>query len=159
ERAIAQFGANAGGGFVNQGNSEYVIRVIGTGADVAALGGLVVAKRDSTPVLLRQVAHVGLAAKPARGSAGLDGHDAVLFSVQKHPQADTRAVTRAVGAALNDLQASLPAGIRIDRVIFKQSDFISAALDNVGYALAESIVVVAVILFLFLANMRTALIS
>ncbi len=159
ERAIARYGVNAGGGIVDRGGTEYVIRAVVPPPDLNALANVVVAQRDATPILLRQVAHVGLAAKPARGSAGLNGLDAVILSVQKQPGADTLAVTRAANAALADLQKSAPAGVRVDQVIFKQADFIVSALDNVGRALAESILVVAVVLFLFLGNIRTTLIS
>jgi len=159
ERAITRYGVNAGGGIVDRGGTEYVIRAVVSPPDLTALANVVVAQRDATPILLRQVAHIGLAAKPARGSAGLNGQDAIILSVQKQPGADTLAVTRAVNTALADLQKSAPAGVRVDQVIFKQADFIVSALDNVGRALAESILVVAVILFLFLGNIRTTLIS
>jgi HME family heavy-metal exporter len=159
ERALARFGTSAGGGFVADGSTEFVIRAIGSRPDLGGLGNLVVAMRDATPVLLRQIADIAVAAKPARGSAGVDGEPAVIVSVQKQPAADTRAVTQSVAAALTELQRSMPAGTQVDRVIFKQADFIEAALDNVGRALVESILVVALVLFLFLGNVRTTLIS
>jgi HME family heavy-metal exporter len=159
ERAIARFGANAGGGFVAQANSELVIRATGGSRDIEALRDIVVASRRGAPVLLRQVAQVGVAAKPVRGSAGIDGQDAVILSVQKQPGADTRQVTRAVIAALGELQPSVPAGVKLDRVIFNQADFVNNGLNNVARALIESGIVVAVILFLFLGNVRATLIS
>ena len=157
ERAIARFGTNGGGGTVVQGNSEFVIRTIAPRMDT--LGDIVVATRNGTPVLLRQVARVGVAAKPSRGSAGVDGEDAVILSVQKQPGADTLALTRAVSAALDDLQRSMPAGVKVDRVIFKQADFIDAALGNIARALLESSLVVAVVLFLFFGSARPTIIS
>jgi HME family heavy-metal exporter len=159
ERAIARFGANAGGGFVAQGNSEFVIRAIGGNRDIEALRNTVVASRKGVPVLLRQVAQVSVAAKPVRGSAGVDGKDAVILSVQKQPGADTRQLTRTVTAALETLQPSMPAGVKVDRVIFSQADFVNNGLNNVARALLESSIVVAVILFLFLGNVRATLIS
>lgn len=159
ERAVAGYGVNAGGGIVDRGDTEFVIRTIVPPPGLDALANVVVAQRGATPILLRQVAHVDLAAKPARGSAGLNGRDAVILSVQKQPSADTLAVTRAVNGSLADLQKSMPAGIRVDQVIFSQADFITSAFDNVGRALAESILVVAAVLLLFLGNIRTTLIS
>lgn len=158
ERAIARFGANAGGGFVAHANSEFIIRAIGGSRDIEALRDIVVASRKGVPVLLRQVAQVSVAAKPARGSAGVDGRDAVILSVQKQPGADTRPLTRTVTAALDALQPSMPAGVKVDR-IFSQADFVNNGLNNVARALIESSIVVAVILFLFLGNVRATLIS
>jgi HME family heavy-metal exporter len=159
ERAIARYGINGGGGVVDRGGTEYVIRAVVPPPEIDALANVVVAQRGATPIFLRQVAQVGLVAKPARGSAGLNGHDAVILSVQKQPGADTLAVTRAVNTALAELQTSMPAGVRVDQVIFRQADFIASAFDNVGRALAESILVVTIVLFLFLGNIRTTLIS
>jgi HME family heavy-metal exporter len=159
ERAVARVGANAGGGPVDQGTAELVIRALAPGLEIDSLRNTVVATRDGVPILLRQVAHVVIAARPARGSAGVDGHDAVILSVQKQPGADTLVLNRSVTAALAELQAAMPAGVAVDRVIFRQADFISVALRNVGRALAESSLVVAVVLFVFFGNARATAIS
>jgi HME family heavy-metal exporter len=159
ERAVARVGANAGGGVVDQGSAELVIRAVAPGLELEALRNTVVATRDGAPILLRQVAHVAAAAKPARGSAGLDGRDAVILSVQKQPGADTLAVSRAVTGALAELQGAMPAGVTVDRIVFRQGDFISVALRNVGRALAESSLVVALVLFLFFGRWRATAIS
>jgi CzcA family heavy metal efflux pump len=159
ERALARVGANAGGGAVNQGAAEFVIRTLAPGVEIESLGNTVVAVRRNAPILLRQVARVGVAAKPVRGSAGVDGHDAVILSVQKQPGADTRALTAAVTAALGELQGAMPAGVTADRVVFRQADFIAVALGNVGRALIESSLVVAVVLFLFFGTARATVIS
>src|SRR5262245_57450130 len=159
ERAVARAGANAGGGVVDQGTAELVIRAVAPGLDLEALRNTVVATRDGAPILRRQVAHVAGAAKPARGSAGLDGRDAVILSVQKQPGADTLALSKAVTAALAELQRAMPAGVAVDRIVFRQADFISVALRNVGRALAESSLVVAVVLFVFFGRLRATAIS
>src|SRR5882762_3712689 len=159
ERALARVGANAGGGAVDQGGAESVIRALAPGVEIAGLANTVIATRKNAPILLRQVARVGVAAKPARGRAGLDGGDAVILSVQKQPGADTLALTEAVTAALGELQGAMPAGVKADRVIFRQADFITVALGNVGRALLESSLVVAVVLFLFFGSARPTVIS
>ncbi|HEY4748191.1 MAG TPA: efflux RND transporter permease subunit, partial [Steroidobacteraceae bacterium] len=159
ERALARVGANAGGGAVDQGEAEFVIRALDPGVAIESLANTVIATRKNTPILLRQVARVGVAAKPARGRAGLDGGDAVILSVQKQPGADTLALTEAVTAALGELQGAMPAGVKADRVIFRQADFITVALGNVGRALLESSLVVAVVLFLFFGSARPTVIS
>src|SRR5262249_47491084 len=142
ERAVARAGANAGGGVVDQGAAELVIRAVAPGLELEALRNTVVATRDGAPILLRQVAHVAVAPQPARGSAGIDGGDAVILSVQKQPGADTLVLSKAVADALAELQGAVPAGVTVDRVVFRQADFISVALRNVGRALAESSLVV-----------------
>ena len=159
ERALARVGANAGGGAVDQGEAEFVIRALAPGVAIESLANTVIATRKNAPILLRQVARVGVAAKPARGRAGLDGGDAVILSVQKQPGADTLALTEAVTAALGELQGAMPAGVKADRVIFRQADFITVALGNVGRALLESSLVVAVVLFLFFGSARPTVIS
>ena len=163
ERALARAGVNAGGGTVDANGAERVIRAVAPAVDAAALADTVVAVRDNVPILLRQVAHVAVAAAPARGSAGVDGNAAVILSVQKQPGADTRALTTAVTAALAELQPALPHGVAADRAafheIFRQADFIAVALDNVGRALLESSLVVAIVLFLFYGNVRATAIS
>lgn len=163
ERAVARAGVNAGGGTVDAGGAERVIRAAAPQVSVGSLGDTVVAVRDDAPILLRQVAHVAIAAKPSRGSAGVDGRAAVILSVQKQPGADTRALSEAVATALTELPSAMPADVAADRVafrqIFRQVDFISVALDNVGRALIEAGVVVAVVLFLFFGSARATLIS
>jgi len=159
ERALARVGANAGGGAVDQGEAEFVIRALDPGVAIESLANTVIATRKNTPILLRQVARVGVAAKPARGRAGLDGGDAVILSVQKQPGAGTLELTEAVTAALGELQGAMPAGVKADRVIFRQADFITVALGNVGRALLESSLVVAVVLFLFFGSARPTVIS
>jgi HME family heavy-metal exporter len=159
ERALARVGTPAGGGTVNQHSAEFVIRTVAPPAEIDNLGSIVVAVRNNVPILLRQVARIGIAAKPTRGSAGVDGKDAVILSVQKQPGADTRAVTAAVTSALAELQQSMPPGVTVDRVIFKQADFIDVALGNVARALLESSIVVAVVLFIFFGHARPTVIS
>src|SRR5712672_788632 len=134
-------------------------RALAPGVEIAGLANTVIATRKNAPILLRQVARVDVAEKPARGRAGLDGGDAVILSAQKQPGADTLGLTEAVTAALGELQGAMPAGVKADRVIFRQADFITVALGNVGRALLESSLVVAVVLFLFFGGARPTVIS
>jgi heavy-metal exporter, HME family len=158
ERAAARFGVNAGGGLVADAGTEFTIRAVAARTDAAALAKTVVAVRDGVPVLLSQLAEVDEAAKPSRGSAGFDGQDAVILSVQKQPKADTRAVTALVSDAIKDMQSSLSDRTRI-HVAFQQADFINSGLTNVRDALIAAIAIVAVVLFVFLGNVRATFIS
>ncbi len=163
ERAVKQFGSNTGGGFVDQNRAEYVIRNIGRTTRLEDLRSLVVTVRpgplNAQPILLGQVATLDYAAKFKRGAAGANGKPAVILSVQKQPGADTVALTRKVEAALGELGRTLPAGVKADTVLFRQANFIEASIGNVGHALRDAVVVVAIVLFAFLLNVRTTAIS
>ncbi len=159
EKAVKQFGANTGGGFVDQNRAEYVVRNIGRTTRIEDLRSLVVTMRDGQAIVLSQVASVDFAARFKRGDAGAGGRPAVILSVQKQPGADTVTLTRAVETALRDLGRTLPQGVRADQVLFRQANFIEASIGNVEEALRDAIIVVAIILFAFLLNVRTTAIS
>lgn len=157
--AINAFGENTGGGYVEQGGREFLIRNIGRTARLEDLRNLIVAYRDEQPVFLRQVAEVDFAAGVKRGDAGFMGHQAVILSVQKQPHTDTVKLTREIEAALSDLAKVMPPGVQVEDVLFKQADFIDASVGNVKQVLIEAMAVVAAVLFLFLLNVRTTAIS
>ena len=159
EEALKNFATNTSGGFLEQQAKEYLIRNIGRTSRLADLQNLAVGTKNGQPILLRQVAEVKFAAAVKRGDASYGAVPAVIMSVQKQPAADTVALTREVQAALVDLAKSLPAGLAAPQVIFKQADFIEASIGNVEEALRDGAIMVAVILFLFLLNLRTTFIS
>ncbi|WP_338050843.1 efflux RND transporter permease subunit [Roseicella aerolata] len=157
--ALRQFGTNTGGGYVDQAGKEWLIRNIGRTTRLEDLRDAVVAWRQGQPILLRQVAEVDFAPRFRRGEAGLDGAPGVILSVQKQPGADTVALTRAVERALAELQGAMPPGVRADRIQFRQADFIETSIANVERVLVEALVVVGLVLFAFLMNVRTTAIS
>jgi HME family heavy-metal exporter len=159
EAALRDFGANTSGGFLQAGGREYLIRQIGRTARIEDLRNLVVAVKAGQPIPLQQVATVSLAAAVKRGDAGYAGRPAVILSVQKQPGSDSVALTRAVEHALTELNRNRPAGIDPPEFLFKQADFIEASVTNVEHALRDGAILVAVVLFLFLLNVRTTLIS
>jgi HME family heavy-metal exporter len=159
EAAIRRFGANTGGGFVDQHAREYLIRNIGLTQRIEDLRNLVVATREGHGILLRQVAGVDFAARVKRGDAGYMGKPAVIVGIQKQPTADTVALTRAVEAQLDAIQRTLPAGVTANQVQFRQATFIETSIANVRSVLVEAGLVVAAILFLFLMNVRATFIS
>jgi len=161
EAAIARFGTNSGGGFVDQQGREYLIRNLGLTQRLEDLRGIAVAQRagQSQPVLLHQVAAVEFAARPRRGDAGFRGQPAVVVSIQKQPNADTVALTRVIEASLAEVQRSMPAGMRVTNVQFRQASFIEASISNLRTVLMEAAVVVAIILVLFLLDVRATAIS
>jgi HME family heavy-metal exporter len=159
ETALRDFGANGSGGFLAAGGREYLIRQIGRSARIEDLRNLAVGVVAGQPVLLGQVAEVGLAPAIKRGDAGYAGKPAVILSVQKQPGADSVQLTRAVEKAMAEMSTSLPAGVEKPRFLFKQADFIEASVRNVEHALRDGAILVAMVLFLFLLNARTTLIS
>jgi HME family heavy-metal exporter len=159
EAALRAFGTNTGGGFVDQYEQEYLVRNVARTTRIEDLRTLIVAEGAGGPVRLSQVAALDFAAAFRRGSAGYDGRPAVVVSVQKQPDASTVEVTRQVEAALAEIGAGLPAGMRATRVQFRQADFIETSIGTLTRVLIEAAIVVAAVLFLFLLNVRTTAIS
>jgi HME family heavy-metal exporter len=157
--ALRQFGVNAGGGYVDQSGREFLIRNIGRTTSLEDLRNATVGFREAQPIALRQVAEVEYGPRAKRGDAGMDGQPAVILGIGKQPGADTIALTRAVEAALRELQAGMPRGVVADRVKFRQAGFIEQSIANLMQVLKEAFVVVAIVLFVFLLNLRTTLIS
>jgi HME family heavy-metal exporter len=159
DTALKDFGANTSGGFLEAQGREYLIRQIGRTSRIEDLQNLVVTVKNGQPILLKQDADVKLAAANKRGDAGYNGKPAVVLSVQKQPSADSVVLTRAVEQAMVELSKGLPAGMAAPEFLFKQADFIEHSVKNVEEALRDGAILVAVILFLFLLNVRTTLIS
>ena len=159
EQALRGYAGNAGGGFIDLNNREYLIRHVARTHRIEDLAGVAVAWKDGRPLLLEQVAQVSFAAGLKRGDGGYNGQPAVIVSVQKQPQADTVALTARIEAALAELGAGLPPGLASPRVLFRQADFIQASIGNVAQALRDGAFMVAIVLLAFLLSARTTLIS
>lgn len=159
DAALKEFGANTSGGFTEANGRELLIRQIGRTTRLEDLQNAVVAMKNGQAVLLKQVADVKIAAAFKRGDAGYAGKAAVILSVQKQPTADSVKLTREVEKAIAELSKNMPAGVAKPQFLFRQADFIENSLKNVKDALRDGAILVAVLLFLFLLNVRTTLIS
>ncbi|MEN9502348.1 MAG: hypothetical protein RI964_1633 [Pseudomonadota bacterium] len=159
QTALSGFASNTSGGFLEAHAQEYLIRNIGRTTRLEDMRQLVVAHRDNVPILLQQVATVDFAAGVKRGAASFMGKPAVILSVQKQPGQDTVQLTREVETALAELNRNLPSGVKANNILFKQANFIEAAIGNVETALRDGAMMVVIVLFLFLLNVRTTLIS
>jgi len=159
EAALKNFAANTSGGFLEQSAREYLIRNIGRTSRLVDLQNLAITAKNNQPILLKQVAEVKIAAGAKRGDASYNAGPAVILSVQKQPAADTVKLTNVIEAALADLGRSLPAGMAPPQVVFRQANFIQASINNVQEAMRDGAIMVAVVLFLFLLNLRTTVIS
>jgi len=158
-RALEKSNENFSGGFFDRAGQEYIIRGFGRVTDLSAIEATTVAIRAGVPILIRQVGKVQFGPEETRGDASVNGEDAVILSIQKQPNANTLELTRKIEQTLDEVQKQLPKGIAINKHIFRQADFIQVSVDNVGKALRDGGILVVVILFLFLWNFRTTLIS
>ncbi len=158
-KALTGFARNTTGGFLEQRTSEFLIRNLGQTTSIEDLKDTVVSWRNGAAVTVGQVADVRFGPGIKRGDASVNAAPAVILAVQKQPGADTVALTREVEKALDELKRGLPADVRADHILFKQADFIERAIDNVVDALRDGAVLVTIVLFAFLMNMRTTLIS
>ena len=159
EQSLKNFAANTSGGFLDAGAKEYLIRHIGRTTRLEDLREVVVGYAKGQPILLKQIAQVDFAARQKRGDASFKARPAVIMSVQKQPGADTVKLTAEIEKSLADLGKSLPTGMAAPEILFKQADFIDHSISNVEEALRDGALMVAVVLFLFLLNVRTTLIS
>jgi len=159
QEAVAGFAGNTSGGFLELNGREYLIRNIGRTNRLGDLQALSVGVRNGQPIRLSQIADVAFAPAIKRGDAGFNGNSAVILSVQKQPTADTLKLTASVEAALKDMAKTLPAGMEAPRVTMRQATFIESSVNNLKGKLVTAAVVVAVILYFFLANWRTTVIS
>ncbi|HEY0710515.1 MAG TPA: efflux RND transporter permease subunit [Polyangia bacterium] len=158
-RALATTNQNAAGGFLVEGGQEYLLRAVGRAENLEHIGTTVVAMRGGQPITVRQVGDVVVAPKFKRGEGSANGEPAVILAVLKQPEANTLELTRRLDSVLDEVEPTLPKGMKINRRIFRQSDFISAAVGNVSAALRDGAILVAIIVLVFLGNWRGTVIS
>ncbi len=157
----------AGGGVLIREPTESLIRITGQSLTLEDIENTTVKWRDPRPVLIKDVANVRLGGPVKRGEGSVRikqdgkiiGGPAVVLSVQKQPDENTLVLDPLVRKALVDLQAEMPPDIKIEQNIFHQADFISAAINNVKEAIRDGTIWVVVILFVFLWNFRTSIIT
>ncbi len=151
---------NANGGVIYQYGNEYIVRGVVSTSDVEQMAKAVVKAEGGLSVTLADVADVKVGAQqPRLGLASEKGKPAVLLTVTKQPATGTIELTERLEAALADLSKNLPADVHISTDVFRQSRFIEASIDNVQESLYEGAIFVVIVLFLFLANVRTTVIS
>jgi len=157
--AVRGASQNTSAGIYMEGPQEYVLQTVGRVRTTDEIGDSVIALRGDRPVLIRDIADVREGAALKRGEGSRNGKPAVIVGVQKQPGANTVELTTRLDQELNALQRELPGGMTIDRRIFRQSDFIEVAVDNVVHALRDGGLLVVVIVLFFLANVRAAAIT
>ncbi len=169
KQALRESNQNTAGGYLDQqGPNEYLVRSLGRVKTVEEIQGIVVKHRGGQSVLLSQVARIIEGAQTKRGDSSafargkngeFDGGPAVVLTINKQPNADTRTVTNKVMEALEEMHATLPGDVRVLPELYQQKEFIDVAIQNVLEALRDGGALVVVILFLFLLNFRTTFIT
>ena len=152
---------NSAGGVMRDFGNEYALRGMGRTNELEEMGRTFIkyAADGISPIVLSDVATVQIGSAVKMGYASRNAKDAVILSISKQPNINTLKVTKNIERNLKDIQKSLPADVTMDTKIFRQADFIEAAVNNVARALIEGAVFVIIILFLFLGSFRTTIIS
>lgn len=158
--ATRAMNSNINGGVINQYGNEYIVRGVCSTADLDLLERSVIKMVQGYPITLADVAEVKVGAQePRLGTASEKGKPAVLLTITKQPNTSTIDLTEALEEALHDVQQNLPADVHISTDVFRQSRFIDNSIDNVSSSLLEGALFVVIILVIFLANLRTTVIS
>lgn len=158
-QALKDGNQNATAGFYAENGQEYLIQGQGRIVRLEDIGETVVTLRADQPVLVRHVAEVGIGAAPKRGVGSHNGKPAVILGIQKQPGANTLELTERLDRTLAEIQAGLPAGMKIETHIFRQADFIEVSIANLRTALIEGAVLVVAIVFAFLLSARATAIT
>lgn len=156
---VSSMSANSTGGVVRDYGNEYALRGMARTNDLDALGSTFVKMVNGHPIRLSDVADVVVGNAVKQGYASANATPAVILSVSKQPNINTLKVTENIEKNLKNIEKSFPEDVQMNTHIFRQADFISSSVGNVGEALLEGAVFVIIILFLFLGSFRTTLIS
>lgn len=159
--ATRQMTRNASGGILYESGNEYIVRGVVSTSSVEEMGqALVRTGADGLPVLLADVADVKMGPKsPQMGLASVSGREGVLLTVTKQPSTSTLELTEQLDEVLAALRPSLPADVKVETHLYRQQDFIDSSISNIRKSLIEGGIFVVLILFVFLMNARTTLIS
>jgi cobalt-zinc-cadmium resistance protein CzcA len=156
--ALARNNRNVGAGYIERSGQQYLVRVPGQAADLAALAAIVLDRRDGVPIRIGDVAEVGEGPELRTGAATQNGEEVVLGTVFMLVGENSRAVARASAVRLAEVQASLPAGVRVNAV-YDRTVLVDRTIATVRNNLVEGALLVIAVLFLLLGNLRAALIT
>ena len=159
-KVVTEMNQNASGGVLYEYGNEYIIRGLLSTNNIAALGATVVKSMDDVPVLLENIAQVKIGNKaPKLGIASEKGKAAVLITVTKQPATSTIELTNKLDQSLAELKTTFPSDVKLSTDIFRQARFIDNSIGNVQKSLYEGGIFVVIVLFIFLMNVRTTIIS
>lgn len=158
ETAVSRASGNATSGYLQVGPREIMVRNLGMTTQLEDIAHTVIKTVGERPVLISDVAEVQHAVQPMRGDASVNGTMGVVLSIDKAPGFDTLKLTKQIEAALEELRPTLPPGVTAE-IMFRQGDFIEHAIGNLKEAIRDGAIMVTIILFLFLLNIRTTAIT
>ncbi len=157
--ALHESNRNTAAGFRVTGGQEYLVQGIGRALTLSDIEQTVVASRNGRPILVRDLGEVRIGEALKRAEGSHNGKAAVILGISKQPGVNTLTVTQSLDAVLDEIQGTLPEGIEINKQVFRQADFIETAIQNLMGALREGGFVVALVVVIFLANLRASLIT
>lgn len=157
--AVKNANVNASGGFFNRYGNQYVIKGEGRINNPEEIAASLVKMENGHPIRIGDIAEVKIGASDKIGDGSLNGEPSIIMTITKQPGVNTINLTEEIDQALMDMKSSLPAGIELHTEIFRQADFIQASIDNLQTTLLEGAFFVVLVLFLFLMNWRTTIIS
>ncbi|MEQ9132918.1 MAG: efflux RND transporter permease subunit [Salinisphaeraceae bacterium] len=157
--AVGATNQSAGGGFYAENDQEFLIHGRGRVENIEDIAQTVVARRDGVPVKVSDLGSVKIGPAPRRGTGSYNGQDAVILGIQKQPEANTLELTERLDTAIEEIQASLPEGMRIETDAFRQADFIGLAIENLSAAIRDGAILVVAIVFIFLLSGRATTIT
>lgn len=156
---LSKISRNTSGGFIDQGEQELLVRNIGAVTNVDDIKNTVIGNHFGKPVFVKDVAEVKIGAHVKRGDAGYMAKPSVVLVIQKQPGANTVKITEDVENVTKQLSAILPKDLKIETDVFKQSNFILKSIQGILNKLQLGTVLVFLVLFIFLANLRMSLIT
>lgn len=160
EESLSGFNSNASGGIIYDYDNEYLIKASISTSDLSELGNTPIVNGNGNMVTLSDIADIVLTAKtPEIGKASVNGESAVLLTVTKQPGVGSINLNKRLIEKLEDIKSTLPDGISINTDIFRQADFIENSVSNLQSSLFEGAIFVILVLFFFLMNFRTTVIS
>ena len=157
--ALEEGNINTSGGFLLRETKEYLIRITGRVESLDDILNTVIEHRNKGMVIVKHVADVRIGQPVKRGDGSVNAKPAIIMAIQKQPGADTQVLTKQIDRAIDEIRGTFPEDVVIENRIFRQADFIEAAIRNVQEAIRDGVVWVIVILFLFLWNFRTSFIT
>jgi CzcA family heavy metal efflux pump len=158
-RALSEGNENVSAGFINERSAEWLITGVGRVRSLEDIGETVVTATGGVPTKVADLGQVVVGEEPKRGEGSTRAKPAVILGIQKQPRANTIKVTKELDAVLDDIAAKLPAGMVIDKRIFRQADFIEIAIHNVQMALRDGGLLVVLVVILFLSNVRATVVT
>ncbi|WP_442246978.1 efflux RND transporter permease subunit [Stenotrophomonas riyadhensis] len=156
--AVMRNNQNIGAGYIERNGQQFLVRVPGQLANVEAIGNIVLDRRDGVPIRVRDVASVGEGKELRTGAATQNGHEVVVGTAFMLFGANSREVSQAAAAKLEAANASLPAGVHA-KAVYDRTALVDRTIGTVSKNLVEGALLVVVVLFLLLGNVRAALIT